>query len=251
MKLAPMKAPFLMAGVVSRMQHPPCLSETLTIGNGLVSVIFCRRPRARRYILRIKHDGILRVTIPRGGSKTYAQEFALRNAAWIQSQLRKVKSAPQNPEIWQDGTEILFRGERVTIQILGNMVSFADQLLSLAAHGEDLKQLVTSHLQQLASKELRERTIELAKQLQLTIQRVSIRSQRSRWGSCSTQARLSLNWRLIQTPPYVAEYIILHELMHLKEMNHSSRFWKCVAEVCPDYARAEAWLKLHGQNMLH
>jgi predicted metal-dependent hydrolase len=90
------------------------------------------------------------------------------------------------------------------------------------------------------------RTWELASLHKVMISRVTVRSQRSRWGSCSIKKTISLNWRLIQTPGFVADYIILHELMHLREMNHSRRFWRHVEQVCPDYARAEAWLKAHA-----
>jgi len=74
---------------------------------------------------------------------------------------------------------------------------------------------------------------------------VSVRNQRSRWGSCSRHGTISLNWRLVQTPTFVRDYIILHELAHLKEMNHSKRFWREVARLCPDFGRAERWLKEH------
>jgi predicted metal-dependent hydrolase len=73
-----------------------------------------------------------------------------------------------------------------------------------------------------------------------------VRNQRSRWGSCSPRGTISLNWRLIQAPPNVRDYIILHELCHLRQMNHSDRFWREVASVCPDYQRAELWLKRNG-----
>jgi predicted metal-dependent hydrolase len=245
-----MKWPFNRAGVVSRSQQSFCPAETLPLGAGEVSVLFLRKAAAKRYILRMKDDGMLRVTIPRGGSRDYAREFALKNAAWIQKQIERIKSRPQLPQIWQHGTEILFRGERVKLHVHEGTVSFADQSLRVTAPDEDLMPSVLRHLQELAARELGQRTVELAKQHQLAVRRVTIRSQRSRWGSCSTKANISLNWRLVQTPPYVAEYIILHELMHLKQMNHSPRFWKCVAEVCPDYPRAEAWLNTDGRHML-
>jgi hypothetical protein len=73
-----------------------------------------------------------------------------------------------------------------------------------------------------------------------------VRNQKSRWGSCSRRGTISLNWRLIQAPPFVCDYIILHELSHLKEMNHSARFWHEVERVCPDYKMAERWLKQHS-----
>jgi hypothetical protein len=76
-----------------------------------------------------------------------------------------------------------------------------------------------------------------------------VRNQRSRWGSCSRRRTISLNWRLIQTPAFVRDYIILHELMHLREMNHSARFWRQVEIVCPDYRNAEHWLKQHSRML--
>ena len=81
------------------------------------------------------------------------------------------------------------------------------------------------------------------------MRRITVRNQRSRWGSCSVKGTISLNWRLIQTPPFVQDYIILHELMHLREMNHSRRYWRCVEQVCPNYRNAEAWLK-QNKNLL-
>jgi predicted metal-dependent hydrolase len=85
-----------------------------------------------------------------------------------------------------------------------------------------------------------------AGQHQLQVNRITVRNQRSRWGSCSRRGTISLNWRLIQTPVFVQDYIILHELMHLREMNHSARYWREVANVCPDYPVAERWLKRHA-----
>ena len=75
---------------------------------------------------------------------------------------------------------------------------------------------------------------------------MSVRNQRSRWGSCSVNGTISLNWRLVQTPEFVRDYIIYHELMHLREMNHSARFWARVEEVCPPWREAEHWLKRVG-----
>ena len=75
----------------------------------------------------------------------------------------------------------------------------------------------------------------------------SVRDQKSRWGSCSRRGTISLNWRLIQAPEFVTTYIILHELMHLRQMNHSAGFWREVEAVCPSFREAERWLKAHGR----
>jgi predicted metal-dependent hydrolase len=79
--------------------------------------------------------------------------------------------------------------------------------------------------------------------------RISIRNQRSRWGSCSRRGSISLNWRLVLVPEFVREYVMLHELMHRRELNHSSRFWRLVAGVCPRMLEARRWLRTEGQAL--
>jgi predicted metal-dependent hydrolase len=105
---------------------------------------------------------------------------------------------------------------------------------------------VERQLRGLAAEELPPRLFELARRHGLCVQRVTVRNQRSRWGSCSRRGTISLNWRLIQTPPFVRDYILLHELAHFIEMNHSRRFWAEVARLCPEFAQAERWLKNNG-----
>jgi predicted metal-dependent hydrolase len=245
-----MNPPFYGAGVVSRSTQPETAPEALALGAMRVPVRFLRKVAARRYILRLKQNGVLHVTIPRGGSKAFAHDFAARNAAWIEQQLEKWKMQPPCPPPWQQGTEILFRGEPARLEVRDGRIIFADQSLPLPPAINDFRSPIVHHLQELAGRELAPRTIELASLHQLTVRKVTIRNQRSRWGSCSTKAHISLNWRLVQTPAYVVDYIILHELMHLKHMNHSARFWKCVAEVCPEYEKAETWLKTQGKKVL-
>lgn len=92
---------------------------------------------------------------------------------------------------------------------------------------------------------LREYSLEFG----FTYNRVSIRSARSRWGSCSSKQNLSFNWKLIKAPQDVVDYVILHELVHTEIMDHSKRFWSRVAEVCPRYKEHKAWLKTYGHNL--
>ena len=122
------------------------------------------------------------------------------------------------------------------------VLRFADQAVA-AVPGSDYRQAVQRRLRNIAKLELTARTWELARIHQVKIERVSIRAQRTRWGSCSSRGTISLNWKLIQAPPFVQDYLIIHELMHRREMNHSRRFWKWVAEACPGYQIAEKWLK--------
>lgn len=102
------------------------------------------------------------------------------------------------------------------------------------------------HLWRLAAIELPARLRELAALHGIEVARVLVRNQRSRWGSCSRTATISLNWRLIQTPDPVRDYICIHELMHRREMNHSARYWRHVAEAFPKWEEAESWLKANA-----
>ena len=124
-------------------------------------------------------------------------------------------------------------------------VRFADQVVEVPATATDLRAAVEAHLRRLAVAILPSRVFELAARHQLPVRRVSVRDQRSRWGSCSRKGTVSLNWRLVQMPHNVRDYVIWHELMHLREMNHSPRYWREVAAVCPEFQTARRWLREH------
>jgi predicted metal-dependent hydrolase len=222
----------------------------LLAGTRRVRLCFVRNRRARRYILRLRPDGTARVTVPRGGALAEAKRFAERNAAWLENQLLRQALRPVRPETWPAGTEILFRGDRVRLEAGADgesgVVRFGSEAVTVADANGDLRPVVERHLRQLAARELPPRVLELAALHNLPVRRVTVRNQRSRWGSCSRRGTISLNWRLVQAPGFVRDYLVLHELAHLKEMNHSRRFWGEVARLCPDFREAERWLKQHS-----
>ena len=100
-----------------------------------------------------------------------------------------------------------------------------------------------------AIKELPPALLALAEKHGITVTRVSIRNQRSRWGACSAKGSITLNWRLILVPDFVREYVMVHELMHRRELNHSKRFWGHVRTACPRYREARQWLLTEGQRL--
>jgi predicted metal-dependent hydrolase len=168
---------------------------------------FVRMRRARRYVMRVRPDGDIRVTIPRGGSKTEALRFADRHLDWARRQRSRLLASRRPASL---DRELRDRARR----------ELPPQLLALAAqHGLDVR-------------------------------RVSIRNQRSRWGSCSSRGHISLNFRLLLMPDFVREYILIHELMHMRQANHSIRFWRLVEAACPRFREAERWLKQHGASLL-
>jgi predicted metal-dependent hydrolase len=236
----------------------------LSAGRQPLPLLLVRHPRARRYLLRLRPDGVARVTIPRGGSTTAAREFAERHAVWLEREWQRLKSQPPKPAAWKPGTEILLRGDAVRIEAgeiedenenededdatrKAKTVRFGGESLRVADPAADLRPAIEGHLRRLATRELPPRVRELAARHGLTVHRVTVRNQKSRWGSCSRRGTISLNWRLIQTPAFVSDYICLHELMHLRQMNHSRRFWRELERVCPDYRAAKRWLKEHSR----
>jgi len=227
-------------------QSSPAVSF-LQIGSRCVPLWVARNARARRYVLRLRADGSARVTVPRGGSLSFAREFAARHSAWLERQLERLGAQPREPVAWQIGTEILVRGELVCIEAVEpNGIRFGSERLRIADLAMNLRPVIEGHLRALATRELPPRVLVLAAQQGLVVRRITVRNQRTRWGSCSRRGTISLNWRLIQSPPFVQDYICLHEILHLREMNHSARFWREVERVCPEFDRAERWLKQHA-----
>ena len=226
------------------------VDEPLTAEGRSIAVTLVPNRRARRYVLRLRPDGSARVTIPRGGSAIEAQRFVRRNSQWLERQYLRMAARPTGPREWLIGTEILLRGEPVKIEARSEgervWIRFGGEVLAVADPEADLRSAVEQHLWRLAAKELPPRVLEFAALHRLPVRRVAVRNQKSRWGSCSRRGTISLNWRLIQAPAFVRDYLVVHEIMHLKEMNHSSRFWSEVERAFPDYETAEQWLKRHA-----
>lgn len=220
--------------------------DLLTVGRQAWSITYVRHRRARHYVLRLEDDGSLRVTIPRGGSRKDAERFAKNKTGWIERERYRRVIARGGTGGWNDGTRILLRGAETVLRVdrEAGAARLGDEEIRLPADGAyDLKGIVSERLRRLAERELPARLMELAVAAGHHIARVTVRDQKSRWGSCSPTGRISLNWRLIQVPASVRDYVLLHELTHLAEANHSARFWSKLEEVCPWHREARAWLK--------
>ena len=212
-------------------------------------VHFVRMRRARRYILRVRPDGALRVTIPRGGSRAEGLRFAERHLSWAAAERAKQLASRRPPLQWTAGTPILIDGEAAPISRDGELVRVGSLAIRVRANETNLRPAVESALREEATRTLPPQVLALAAAHGLAVTRVTIRNQRSRWGSCAPGGRIALNFRLLQMPPSVREYILLHELMHIRHPNHSRRFWRAVQSVCPAFRDAERWLKRMGQDL--
>ncbi len=231
------------------------------------AVVFQRSERARGYRLTLKRDGTAVATIPIRGSEREARRFVEQHQEWLQRARERQRHKPRGAEVWTIGTHVLWRGELTEIRVARAagiepaalrspgfvapavekpQVCLAADVFRVAKLEGDLRPTLEAHFLRRAKIELPARTWELAAVTGVEVKQVVVRNQRSRWGSCSANGTISLNWRLVQTPEFVRDYIVYHELMHLREMNHSERFWARVEEVCPGWRDAEHWIKRNG-----
>jgi predicted metal-dependent hydrolase len=226
---------------------------TVAFDGEIYPVRLRRHSQARRYTLRVhaaSRDVVL--TMPPRGSAKQAKEFAQKNGAWIATRLRRLPDAMP----FAHGTLLPLRGvshridhrkgARGTVWI----ETGADMpLLCVAGEMPHLPRRVRDFLKREAKRDLETASRTAAQALGVAVKRVSVRDQSSRWGSCSSTGVLSYSWRLILAPAFVLDYLAAHEVAHLIEMNHSRRFWRQVEKLCPDMARAKAWLSAHGADL--
>ena len=226
------------------------------IGQSRLPIELVRNRRAKRYIIRLLANLVLRVTIPRGGSKKEALRFVSENLIWIEKQYQshRLKHSFKSASPLSNEIALLYQGRMVRFHSLSNgqmkFIRFANLLIpkNHEDHDND-KETVENFLLHLAKSSLTERTLQLADKHFLQPKRISIRNQKTRWGSCSNSGTISLNWRLIQVPAFVRDYVILHELAHLKFLDHSPHFWNHLGKLCPNLNAAESWLKEYSQQV--
>ena len=226
------------------------------IGQSRLPIELVRNRRAKRYIIRLLANLVLRVTIPRGGSKKEALRFVSENLIWIEKQYQshRLKHSFATASPLSNEIALLYQGRMVRFHSLSNgqmkFIRFANLLIpkNHEDHDND-KETVENFLLHLAKSSLTERTLQLADKHFLQPKRISIRNQKTRWGSCSNSGTISLNWRLIQVPAFVRDYVILHELAHLKFLDHSPHFWNHLGKLCPNLNAAESWLKEYSQQV--
>jgi len=220
-----------------------------------IHIVRLRRHRlARRYTLRIAaatREVIL--TIPPRGTLKEAREFAQKHGGWIAARLGRLPEAVR----FADGIRVPLRGVphrivhrtgvRGTVWVETNSVD--ERLLCVAGEAPYVDRRIGDFLRREAKRDLETASLRFAAELGVSVRRVAVRDQTSRWGSCSSTGVLSYSWRLILTPAFVLNYLAAHEVAHLAEMNHSARFWRLVQRLCPDHQRAKLWLDVHGSDL--
>lgn len=177
------------------------------------------RSSRRTIAIQISPDGTVTVRAPQHCSKAVIENFILEKQDWIRRKQQELKRRRQERE------------ERREKQVPWTETDY-------------------QKARELARTVFAQKTALYASLMGVSYGRISIRDQKTRWGSCSSKGNLNFNWRLILAPEEVLDYVVVHELAHRKEMNHSPGFWAIVEEVLPDYRRRRLWLKQQGDRLM-
>ena len=228
--------------------------ELLKIDGKSVEIILRTNPRARRFIVKVDPaTGEVSVVAPSPRSFDRALDFARKEKEWIAGRLADVPE-PVQLEL---GSTILFKGvEHVIRSGEGKGTpAWIDRdaprpTIRVGGRSEHAPRRLMDWLKREARRKIDERVAEYSSVLGVRPKRITIRDTSSRWGSCSSARSLSFSWRLILAPPAVLDYVVAHEVAHLRELNHRPRFWRLVQLLVPDIEKSQAWLSEQGA-LLH
>jgi predicted metal-dependent hydrolase len=224
--------------------------KSITLTNGdTIPYHLERRPR-RTVGLKITNDGLV-VHAPKFILEFQLKKLLQQKSHWI---INKLEARKKNfvPSIhWQDGETLQLLGNPITLYAVHNtrnkQPQFDHDSLTISSpqadNSETVKRKVIQWYKKQALVDFGRRLEILAAKLNVPTPPLKLSNAQSRWGSCSSRGDIRLNWRLLQAPPHIINYVICHELAHLKEMNHSAKFWAVVASIYPDYKHAEKELK--------
>ncbi|MCW5721464.1 MAG: M48 family metallopeptidase [Devosia sp.] len=208
--------------------------------------------RARAFRLSLPAAGPL-LTLPETARWADAEAFLIKHRHWLAARLPRTATS----QTLVAGTAVPLRGVPHLVVPTGALrgrvtVATTEQGQSLLVPGapDHQPRRLYDWLKGEALADLTDRSGVHAARLDVRIQQIRLRSQSSRWGSCSSTGAINYNWRLILAPPFVLDYVAAHEVAHLVEMNHSPAFWATVERTLPDMARGRAWLKAHGRQLM-
>jgi predicted metal-dependent hydrolase len=225
--------------------------ELLAIDGEPVAVTVRFNPRARRMVMRVHPvSGDVTVTAPARASLASALTFARGEAGWIARQRDQVPPAI----IFAPGTIVPFCGAPHRIvhsMVKGPAPVWRDgERILVSGKPEHARRRLADFFKREAKRVLEARALDYGAMLGVRPSRVMVRDTASRWGSCSSARSLSFSWRLIFAPEFVRDYVVAHEVAHLKEMNHGPKFWAHVRRLNGDDSRARKWLRENGRNLL-
>lgn len=233
---------------------PPAVEQrTIQLSEKQISYTLKRSSKRRSIGLRIDDRG-LTVSMPLRASETWLHAVLQDKADWVVEKLESWQSRKPEPQDWHDGAALPFRGERFVLRVVRGLFASAPQLrgetlfvyVTAEAPQDEIEKQVMRWYRAEALQVFEECVAHFAPLLQVHPKLVKLSTAQTQWGSCTSHGVVRLNWRLVRMPLHLIDYVVVHELSHLIEMNHSDRFWRVVESVCPDYRQRRAELRECG-----
>lgn len=211
--------------------------------------------------------GKVEVVAPAKVAEHKIHQFVQAKQQWILQALTKIAAKSQHhknlaPAAYHHGAEIPYQGtsyklairpsklKRIKIEFGREFIAHVPDTLLIKDHSAEIKDALIRWMKKESKIHVEQLVKQHAEKKQLFPQTIKIKTQKSRWGSCGIHNDININWLLIIAPPEVLEYVVVHELCHIKIRNHSAHFWSLVAEHLPDYQSRRQWLKTHGASLM-
>lgn len=216
-----------------------------------------KRSKRKTISIRIRAVDQLEIIAPLYCSDQDVEAAILRKERWIHRQFAKLEALAANPVNTEiaEGISVLYLGDRYKLRIFSGIkarILLAEEELLIelpAASNKTPEELLRKWYIDAAKRLLTEKTLFWSTKIGVAVNKLSLRDQKTRWGSCSPNGNINYNWRIIMAPPPIVDYLIVHELCHLRFPNHSAAYWNFVASFLPDYKNRRNWLKVNG-NLL-
>lgn len=227
------------------------MSHQLILPSGEPLHYHLERRQRRTVGLKITVDGLV-IHAPKRISQSHLESLIVLKADWIRKKLTALNENKLSAFQWQDGETLLLLGNVITLSVRpdarSKAIEYLPGILQLALPNPDDQAVIARKVLQWYKKQALQdfaRRLEIfSAKLGVALPQLLLSNAKSRWGSCNSRKEVRLNWRLLQAPPHIINYVVCHELAHLKEMNHSVKFWQVVASIFPDYKAAEKELKV-------
>lgn len=238
---------------LTRPRPAPVTEREHVVAGRTLPLRIVENERARRLTLRIDAGGQgLRITVPPGLARGEVDRFLSRHQGWLE---KRLANTPDRPQV-RPGIKIPIRGvphlvvhepaTRGTVSVGRDDVG---PTLVVCGDRRYLARRVADFLKREAKREIEPLVARHSASVGRRAKSITYKDTSSRWGSCTAEGSLSFSWRIMMAPPQVINYLVAHEVAHLKEMNHGPKFWKLCTELCPDTKRCKDWLKRNGNAL--
>jgi hypothetical protein len=224
-----------------------------------------RSQRATKTRIVVSTGHKVEVVAPPQVPEQKLHQFVSEKQHWIVSAMHKLacRQLPSpTPTIYHDGSSIKYLGvnypltivpttlKRAKISFVNGFIASIPESLAPTEHNDAIKTSLTCWMKHQARVKVEQLVTQHAKTRNLIPHSINIKTQKSRWGSCGIHNDININWLLVLAPPEVLEYVVVHELCHIRVRNHSPRFWQLVSEHLPDYQEPQLWLKQNGSQLM-